>query len=163
MNIERIKSKVKVKDQKKLFKVIQIDFEEEQIQIDNPYMAGTIIIYNFEYIEQLLQWTGFKDQKCKDLYEYDLVRNIANGENYVIKWLKDDGCFAFIPIQEFLKKDYRNWEMLQSLPNCEDEDHYFIKIGNYFENLEDIKTQRGVNELFCKAMDLNYSDVFGNM
>lgn len=70
-----------------------------QFEPDSPLSKPCIIderndIHQLKDIE-LMEWTGFKDEKGNDIYENDIIR--LNDIKYIVKW--DLNCSVYIAYQ----------------------------------------------------------------
>lgn len=111
-------------------KLVDIDFNEGKIEVTTD-----ILRYEEVYTDEikdfvLMQYTGLKDKKGKEIYEGDILKcKLHNGkyENYTIVWNEKDACF------DALNKDKSNF-MLATIWRISE------VIGNIYEN-EDLLKQ----------------------
>lgn len=131
MKPENIKYKVKIKDDNKLHKVMDIDFENKEITYEFEFKKGEYInaISYFEDIEELLQWTGFKDKEGNEIYEGDTLTHSGDIEGLL--WVCEFDKFKNLRCKGLNKESTtfnmgNSWYMSGGAP--------FVKvIGNVYE------------------------------
>ena len=132
--MREIKFRAWLKYGKEIVDVEEIDFMNEVINyIDNDYENNEqeIIGAYFENIE-LMQYTGLKDMREKEIYEEDIVKLRANHGIGVIKYYDEWGAFVV--------------ECIKPRPLAVLGMNYYKEdievIGNIYENSELIKEVR---------------------
>ncbi|MEA4956894.1 hypothetical protein SDC9_07438 [bioreactor metagenome] len=121
MKPEEVKFKAKLKGIKKLVKVMRLDFEEKHIIINTgTFNEPRYLVFKFEDVEQLLQWTGFKDKEGNEIYD---GTNFKYDNNlYIVKRLKNGGFWAI---------DQR--PNMKGFPLNSGETGFSVVVGNVYE------------------------------
>ena len=80
------------------------------------------------YFTDVMQYTGLKDRKGKEIYEYDILQGTEAIPTYMVYW---DEC------RFLLKNKYGRWGNLSDFPKAVNEFNVpFEVIGNIYENPE---------------------------
>lgn len=129
--MREIKFRAWVKDRKEIVNVEEIDFMNKVINyIDNDYENNRqeIIGACFEDIE-LMQYTGLKDMRGKEIYEGDIVKFLYS--IFEVIWCNEKASFTLKnkKYKEFLNFIYENNNGMEI-------------VGNIYENTESIKEVR---------------------
>ena len=129
--MREIKCRAWLKEKKEIVNVEEIDFMNKVINyIDNDYENNRqeIIGACFEDIE-LMEYTGLKDMRGKEIYEGDIVKFLYS--IFEVIWCNEKASFTLKnkKYKEFLNFIYENNNGMEI-------------VGNIYENTESIKEVR---------------------
>lgn len=112
--------------------LLGIDYENEEIITQEIYFESGLPVerdidnYDFDDIV-LMQSTGLKDKKGKEIFEKDILD--YNGRKIIVKWHGSYACFIYEFVDE-LKNRTAEWQPLYL-------SYYkFEIVGNVYENPE---------------------------
>lgn len=129
MTMKEIKFRLWCKDLEEIIEVNKVGFENNKLWYIECIDHDKELLYFSEKDDHvLMQYTGLKDKKGKEIYEGDILKIIDSESSNLASVTFDDGCFCIIgylgdlrtyPIRNYLFRGY----------NCE-------VIGNIYENPE---------------------------